>query len=366
MAIVRAKIVNDIGPRCVGSVWKGAKKGNGAGRSLGEKLRFRGNSTLVTNLIHQAYGGTLDGADVIVDRLTIFAYSQILGETFPTTMREWSKKGVIRECDRHTIKAERTTRNDLYGQPIDELVRCGKPCPLRDEPSLGVACPKGCKQEGVFYFQIPELISGGVKSPVSLTTHSWLDLAEDGIEGQLQSIAEEFGSFYSNTNGFEMEGFGRRIPLVLYRYRQAIKRPMLDSSKKIQVGSQSVAARTGGKADGETHPLQVDVHPGWRRAYYAWRQVQSVQQLGYQPTTALLKEAGLNLREQQETTGGLALTNWQSGAFEWATARGLSPDVTRKIVNSNADRRECFVELQTAIDRLGTIETVIDGDLEEF
>ena len=315
----------------------------------------------------------------MVDSLTIFAYSPRIDECFVSYMREWGKKGLIRQCDRQTIQAEMLTRTDIHGQTLDVLAKCDKPCPLQDEESFSVACPKGCKQEGIFYFHIPELIAGGISMPCSLTTHSWLDVTEEGIYGQLQAIEEEFGSIKFAPQDFQLGEFGNKIPLVISRYRQAIKRPMLDSNNKITIAGQQVAKRTGGKADGETYPIQVNVHPAWRRAFLSWQQAQAVQALGYRPDPKLLQDAGLQFVDAEIVTEPLALPaadDWRKGALDWAIKQGLSVGVADRLISTANDKKACFAALQAEIDKLSTpleltpVEpvdaTIIAPSIEEF
>ena len=295
MGIKRVRVLSRESPRTSGTVWKGQAKGaKGAGATLGEKLRFRGTAGWISRTIARAYDSTVDSlGDVIVERLVIFAGHEDPDKTFKTSMREWSKRGLVRECDRHTIKSELRSRQDLLGQTVSNLVSCNSPCPLRDEESLGTSCPHGCKQEGLLVFYIPEILAKGIGSPCTLTTHSWLDIGDGGVEDQLTAIAEEFGSIKLAPPGFTLGQFGRRLPLVLTRHKATVKRPVLDPKTKIQVGGQEVAKRTGGKADMETWPLAIGVHPQWRTAYYAWQQIQSGIALGHSPDLRLLQSAGI-------------------------------------------------------------------------
>ena len=367
MAILTKTVISSA-PPVAGTVWKGDKKpSNGAGKTLKERLRFTGKSENITNIIHKSYNGDRQGYDVLVDQLTIIAYARTIEETFDVNMKTWGKLGPSRECDRHTIKAEAVEKKNMHGEPYTILQKCNKPCPLRDEESLGTLCPNGCKQEGVFYFQIPELKAKGINMPCSLTTHSWLDVTEDGLLGQLRAIEDEFGSIRFAPDGFELEEFGRYIPLVLSRYKRNTKRPITGSEKHMIAG-QSVAKRTGGKADMEVFPLSVSVHPGWLRLFRNRKQVKNIQALGYQPSPQLLKDAGFDVVDAEivsETHALPSAEDWQAKAFDWAIDQGLPQDQARTIVNQSTEKKACFVALRTAIADQPQPE-VIQGEFDEL
>ncbi len=365
---ILTKTVISSAPPVAGTVWKGEKKpANTAGKTLKERLRFTGKSERITNIIHRAYNGDRQGYDVLLDQLTIVAYDHEIHRTFDVNMRTWGKIGLTRQCDRHTVLAEAVEKKNMHGEPYTILQKCNKPCPLRDEESMGTLCPNGCKQEGILYFQIPELTAQGINMPCSLTTHSWLDITEDGILGQLRAIEAEFGSIRFAPDGFELPQFGRYIPLVMSRYKRTTKRPVTGSDKHTIAG-QSVAKRTGGKADMEVFPIAISVHPGWLQMFRAWKQTQSIQALGYQPSIQLLKDAGLDVVDAEvvnETPALPSAEDWRSKAYQWAIDQGLPLTDARNIVNNATEKVACFAELKTAIANQPQPET-IQGEFDDL
>ena len=134
----------------------------------------------------------------------------------------------------------------------------------------------------------------GSQLPCKLTVKGWADIT--GIQDQLEDQLARIRQFIPEWNSVSLSPFpgeseyGNMIPYIISRVQQPIKRPLVDTSQKIPMGSRGqVAKRTGGKTSGTTWSIEIRPHPYWLEQLQRWEAMKQVKSLGFAPDPKLLE-----------------------------------------------------------------------------
>ncbi len=244
----------------------------------------------------EVFTNSVDNFDYYQEAFSIFLLDSDIDKTFKTSMQLWDKTGLVQECDRQLIYKERKEYEDRYGHNRSRLFDCQNPCPMSSDP-LGVPCVKGCQASGTLLFYLTPFLDQGSWRECKLDVRSFYDI--QAIINDLQAIESQFGSIRQAPLGFP--GYKGMIPLILKRVKINIKKPILDTTDKVQqgAGSKPVPRRTGKKADSSMWVIAIEVNPDWAKSYYAWKQCQEVILLGYSPQAHLVRQLpGVEISEK--------------------------------------------------------------------
>lgn len=254
------------------AVFKGDRKSqNSAGKTLEQNYRIVTSNLRIRKLLAAAYAQPNANGDIITDQINIYLPFDEPDRTFVTSMKAFSLSGPEVVCDRETISYECVPTKDEKGNVHRPIVPCNKPCPVVGQP-ISVACPRGCKPQGEFFFYIRELFDADFLVPCRMTVRGYSDIDYIGL--RLEQLQQEIGSITNSP--FPSFPTRHKVPFVLTRASVAIKRPLMDT---VTDNGKKEYIRTGKKTNGETWAVEINPHPDYMELHRAWRLADEMRRL---------------------------------------------------------------------------------------
>jgi hypothetical protein len=309
----------------LGTLWKGTpklqktsksgKEYEGYGDDLGEHFRLQMSDPNLISTFQEYYPFQRvrheKGDYVLTNKLNIFCFTDNIETTFPANMIAYDASSMILRCDRQTILESRQ-RIEYNGDVFNQMMRNGKECPLKNAPN-GAKCPNGCTPQGDFLFYVSEMALIGYWNPVRLRVKGYYDFAS--ILGALQQLQATFGNI-KQTSLPVPHGV---IPLQLFRYKQEIKRPVIEGGK-----------RTGKNATGVSWTVGINPHPAFLAALSRQSHQQQPLQVSGQDNLQLesVEDKFIDLCDRCDSEEKL------NKLIDWASRKGIDPEQINLAVES--------------------------------
>jgi hypothetical protein len=263
-------------------------------------LRIQPLSEECQKVLSKAYRVTPDtNGDLIVDHLNVIPMGDRAWDAFPTSMKVFTAKKLVLECDRTQITGEFKEYKDQVGHTRGRLFPSDKPCAMNESSHAFEGCPNGCKPSGTFHFYIKELRESdyAIHLPCQLTVVGATNFRGGGIwdslnqfydlycpDGALESLVST--DFFTRTVPYPL---GSKMLCRLSRKQENILRPVLKDK-----------LRTGEKAKGIAYPLMLTIDPEWEAHWMEWKyrknaiaQLVEFRNMGFLPGKQLMHDAGI-------------------------------------------------------------------------